>query len=114
MATASQLPVRIEHTLYTCIEPNRLIEHDPVSVAINMNTKEEKKLPFDYPDYPGSEVKLKRYGMEASYSVAMTANASFTRSIMTRISMWLLLNTTRYGKSRLKVSTSTKYNCQTS
>ena len=60
MATASQLPVRIEHTLYTCIEPNRLIEHDPVSVAINMNTKEEKKLPFDYPDYPGSEVKLKR------------------------------------------------------
>lgn len=68
MATASQLPVRIEHTLYTCIEPNRLIEHDPVSVAINMNTKEEKKLPFDYPDYPGSEVKLKRYGMEASYS----------------------------------------------
>ena len=39
MATASQLPVRIEHTLYTCIEPNRLIEHDPVSVAINMNTK---------------------------------------------------------------------------
>lgn len=68
MATASLLPVRIEHTLYTCIEPNRLIEHDPVSVAINMNTKEEKKLPFDYPDYPGSEVKLKRYGMEASYS----------------------------------------------
>ena len=25
-----------------------------------------------------------------------------------------VLNTTRYGKSRLKVSTSTKYNCQTS
>ena len=38
------------------------------TAAINMNTKEEKKLPFDYPDYPGSEVKLKRYGMEASYS----------------------------------------------
>ena len=33
-----------------------------------MQILKEKKLPFDYPDYPGSEVKLKRYGMEASYS----------------------------------------------
>lgn len=68
MTTAAHQPVRLGHTLYTCIEPNRLIEHDPVSVAIDMDTKKEKKLPFNYPDYPGSDVKLKRYGMEASYS----------------------------------------------
>lgn len=68
MATAAQLPVRLGHTLYTCIEPNRWIEHDRVTVAIDMDTKESKALPFDYPDYPGSEVKLKKYGMEGSYS----------------------------------------------
>ena len=68
MATAAQLPVRLGRTLYTCIEPNRWIEHDRVTVAIDMDTKESKALPFDYPDYPGSEVKLKKYGMEGSYS----------------------------------------------
>lgn len=69
MATASHPPVRLGRTLYTCIEPNRLIEHDPVSFTIDMDTKEGKALhSFDYPDYPGSEVKLKRYGMEANYS----------------------------------------------
>lgn len=68
MATAFQTPVRLGGTLHTCIEPNRWIDHDPVSAALDMDTKEIKKLPFDYPDYPGSEVKLKRYGMEASFS----------------------------------------------
>lgn len=68
MGTAFQTPVRLGNTLYTCIEPNRWIEHDPVSVTIDINTKEIKKLTFDYPDYPGSEVKLKRYGMESHFS----------------------------------------------
>ena len=70
-----------------------------------MNTKEEKKLPFDYPDYPGSEVKLKRYGMEASYSRCYDGQ---------RFIYSFHYNTTRYGKSRSEVNTSTKYNCRTS
>lgn len=68
MATAFQTLVQLGNTLHVCIEPNRRVEHDPVSVTIDMNTKEIKMLPFDYPDYPGSEVKLKRYGLEAHYS----------------------------------------------
>ena len=74
MATASQTPVRLGNKLYICAEPNRLIEHAPVSVTIDTDTKKIKKLTFDYPDYPGSEVKLKRYGMEADFSRCYDGN----------------------------------------
>ena len=54
--------------LYIYSDPNRLIEKDYVSATINLDTKEIRALPFVYPDYPGSSVKLKRYGLEGSYS----------------------------------------------
>lgn len=58
----------IGRDLYIYSSPNRLIEKDYVSATINLDTKEIKALPFVYPDYPGSSVKLKRYGLEGSYS----------------------------------------------
>lgn len=58
----------IGRDLYIYSDPNRLIEKDYVSATINLDTKEIRALPFVYPDYPGSSVKLKRYGLEGSYS----------------------------------------------
>jgi len=58
----------IGRTMYIYSGPNRYIEHDPVSITLNMDTKEIKALPFDYPEYPGSETKLKKYGLENTFS----------------------------------------------
>lgn len=60
--------ILIGRDLYIYSDPNRLIEKDYVSATINLDTKEIRALPFVYPDYPGSSVKLKRYGLEGNYS----------------------------------------------
>lgn len=61
-------PVLNGRDLYIYSTPNRLIEKDYVSAVVNLDTKEIRALPFVYPDYAGSSVKLKRYGMEGNFS----------------------------------------------
>lgn len=58
----------IDRLLYIYSGPNRFIENDPISITLNMDNKEVKSLPFNYPNYPGSECKLKKYGMETLFS----------------------------------------------
>lgn len=58
----------IGRTMYLYSGPNRFIEHDPVSIIFDMDTHEIIALPFDYPDYPGSDLKLKKYGLESTFS----------------------------------------------
>ncbi len=56
---------------------------------------EETALRF-IPDYPGSDVKLIRYGMEKPVTVVLLMTVQrfiLLVPAMTRISMWLLLNT---------------------
>ena len=61
-------PIIINDILFVCSEPNRLLDFAPVTVAINIQTKEKKALPFAYPHYSGMDVKLKKYGLENDYS----------------------------------------------
>ena len=58
----------IGRTMYIYSGPNRYVDYDPVTVTLNMDTKEIKALPFDYPEYPGSETKIKKYGLENLFS----------------------------------------------
>lgn len=61
-------PTIIGRTMYLYSGPNRYIEHDPVSIKFDMDTHEVTPLPFDYPEYPGSDIKLKKYGLETAFS----------------------------------------------
>lgn len=54
--------------MYIYSGPNRYIANDPVSVEFNINTGDFKALPFNYPEYPGSEISLKKYGLETAFS----------------------------------------------
>ena len=58
----------IGRTMYLYSGPNRFIEHDPVTITFDMDTHEIKALPFCYPDYPGSDTKLKKFGLETAFS----------------------------------------------
>lgn len=59
---------QIGRTLYLYSGPNRFIEQDPVAITFDMDNGTIKALPFCYPDYPGSDIKLKKYGLEDSFS----------------------------------------------
>lgn len=63
-----KLATPIGKTLYMYSGPDRWADKDPVTITFNMETKEIKALPFIYPDYPGSDVKIKKFGMEDSFS----------------------------------------------
>ncbi len=58
----------IGRTMYLYSGPNRFIERDPVTITFDMDTHEIKALPFCYPDYPGSDTKLKKFGLETAFS----------------------------------------------
>lgn len=58
----------IGREMYMYSGPNRLIEKDPVVFVLDLDTKSMKALPFIYPDYPGSDNKTKKYGLENEYS----------------------------------------------
>lgn len=58
----------IDRLLYIYSGPNRFVDNDPISITLNMDSKEVRSLPFNYPNYPGSECKLKKYGMETLFS----------------------------------------------
>lgn len=58
----------INRTLYLYSGPNRYIDKDPVSIAFNMDTHNINSLNFYYPEYPGSDIKLKKYGLEDTFS----------------------------------------------
>lgn len=66
--SSHKLATVIGKTMYIYSSPNRWVDKDPVTVTLNLETKEIKALPFIYPDYPGSDVKLKKYGLEDSFS----------------------------------------------
>lgn len=59
---------QIGRKLYLYSGPNRYVEKDPVSIIFNMDTHEFQSLPFYYPNYPGSDIKLKKYGLEDTFS----------------------------------------------
>lgn len=59
---------QIGRTLYFYSGPNRYVEKDPVSITFDMDHHSLEALPFYYPDYPGSDIKLKKYGLENTYS----------------------------------------------
>lgn len=58
----------IGRKMYIYSGPDRFVEKDPVAAVLDMDTKSIKALPFIYPDYPGSETKIKKYGHENDYS----------------------------------------------
>lgn len=59
---------KIGRYLYLYSGPNRFIEKDPVTIKFDMDTHKITALPFNYPDYPGSDTKLKKYGLETAFS----------------------------------------------
>lgn len=58
----------IGRTMYLYSGPNRFNDHDPVSIKFNMDSYDISALPFDYPEYPGSDNKLKKFGLETAFS----------------------------------------------
>lgn len=58
----------IGRKMYIYSGPDRWIEKDPVAAVIDLDTKSVKALPFIYPDYPGSDTKVKKFGLEDCYS----------------------------------------------
>lgn len=58
----------IGRDLYLYSGPNRFLEKDPVTIKFNMDTHKIIALPFNYPEYPGSDTKLKKYGLETAFS----------------------------------------------
>ena len=59
---------KIGRDLYIYSGPNRFIKKDPVTVKFNMDSHQKTALPFCYPEYPGSDTKLKKYGLETAFS----------------------------------------------
>lgn len=59
---------KIGRDLYLYSGPNRFVEKDPVTIKLNMDTHKVTALPFCYPEYPGSDTKLKKYGLETAFS----------------------------------------------
>ena len=57
----------IQNKLYVTIDANRFLAHEPVTATINTDTKETVALPFEYPDYPGSDQKIKKSGYETFF-----------------------------------------------
>lgn len=58
----------IGRKMYIYSGPDRWVEKDPVSAVLDLDTKSITALPFIYPDYPGSDNKQKKYGLEEDYS----------------------------------------------
>lgn len=59
---------KVGRDLYLYSGPNRFLDSDPVSFKFNMDTHEIQAFPFCYPEYPGSDTKLKKYGLETAFS----------------------------------------------
>lgn len=58
----------IGRTLYLYSGPDRYVENAPVSITLDIDQHIINALPFNYPSYPGSETKLKKYGLENAFS----------------------------------------------
>lgn len=62
-------PIKIiENKMYIISGCNRWVEKDPVSVTIDLNSKEVKSLPFYYPNFKEANNNAKKGGMEEYFS----------------------------------------------
>lgn len=58
----------IGRKMYIYSGANRWIDKDPIAAVLDLDTESIEALPFIHPDYPGSDTKLKKYGLEEKYS----------------------------------------------
>lgn len=58
----------IDRKMYIYSGADRWIDKDPVAAVLDLDTESIKALPFIYPDYPGSDNKKKKFGLEEEYS----------------------------------------------
>lgn len=58
----------IDDIMYIISKCNRLAQTNPVTATINMQTKEIKYLPFEYPTFAVSDDKSKPYSIEMDFS----------------------------------------------
>lgn len=60
--------VTIGDDMYIISHCNRLEKNNPVTCILNMKNKEIKALPFEYPEFPISDNKLKPFSIEMDFS----------------------------------------------